>query len=508
MKKSNKSKYIIANIIVSTIILMLVFTNKAMASVGTVTTETLNLRKEPSTSSVKLELLNEGDEVKIISEEENWYKVEFRDKVGYVSKDYVAIEDGQEVPQEPTSTPSEPKKPSDTDETGDSDNSNNQDKPNTPAHDDNIRANTTIKLDKDVTIKILPLINSSNLGSASAGEELTVITTANNWAFVQTNEIAGWIVKDSSVGQTIQNNNSVTQATDNDGENNNSENGENNGQDNEENNTNNNDDNNNGNNSNNNNDNDSDNNENNNNNNQDGTNYEQSVTKFINGSSVYMRSEPSTSSDVVTILIKNTDVIVTGESGDWYKVKFEDYSGYIYKELLSDEKVVETNRSNSHREDVEKNGSGTNSVNEESSSNANSENGGNNTTTASSKGNEIVEYAKQYLGCPYVYGGSGSKSFDCSGFTMYVYKNFGYSLSHSATAQSKMGEYVAKENLQPGDLVFFLDYETMDGIGHCGIYIGEGNFIHASSGSGYCVKISTLTSGSYLKRYATARRLI
>ena len=91
---------------------------------------------------------------------------------------------------------------------------------------------------------------------------------------------------------------------------------------------------------------------------------------------------------------------------------------------------------------------------------------------------------------------------------MYVYKHFGYSLSHSATAQSRVGTAVSKENLQPGDLVFFLDYETMDGIGHCGIYIGDGNFIHASSGSGYCVKISTLTSGSYLRRYASARRLI
>ena len=100
------------------------------------------------------------------------------------------------------------------------------------------------------------------------------------------------------------------------------------------------------------------------------------------------------------------------------------------------------------------------------------------------------------------------KSFDCSGFTMYVYKKFGYTLSHSAIAQSKVGTYVAKEDLQAGDLVFFLDYETMDGIGHCGIYIGNGEFIHASSGSGYCVKISNLLTGSYNTRYATARRLI
>lgn len=485
MKKNHKSKYIIANIIIGTIILMLVFSNKAKASIGTVTTETLNLRKEPSTSSAKLELLNEGDEVKIISEEGNWYMVQFKDKEGYVSKDYVAIEDGQEIPQEPTSTPSEPEDSNNTNKTDDTNNPNDQSNPNTVEQDNNIRANTTIKLDKDVTIKILPLINSNNLGNASAGEEITVITTANNWAFVQTNEISGWIVKDSSVGQTIQNEPQENE------DNSIGNNEENNGSDNEENNTNNNDDHNNSN---------GNNSENSSNSNEGGTNYEQSVTKYINGSSVYMRSEPSTSSDVVTILIKNTDVTVTGESGDWYKVKFDEYSGYIYKELLSNEKIVETNRSNSHREN-------TNNL-KENSSTTNLGNGENITTNTSSKGNEIVEYAKQYLGCPYVYGGSGSKSFDCSGFTMYVYKNFGYSLSHSATAQSKVGEYVAKENLQPGDLVFFLDYETMDGIGHCGIYIGDGNFIHASSGSGYCVKISTLTSGSYLKRYATARRLI
>ena len=159
---------------------------------------------------------------------------------------------------------------------------------------------------------------------------------------------------------------------------------------------------------------------------------------------------------------------------------------------MSDSKLEETNRSTVDRY------SETNTSNEETESER----------QTSALGEQIVAYAKQYLGCPYVYGAAGSSSFDCSGFTMYVYKHFGYELSNSATAQSKKGTYVAKEDLMPGDLVFFLDYETMDGIGHCGIYVGDGNFIHASSGSGYCVKISTLTSGSYAKRYSTARRLI
>lgn len=430
-------------------LLMIAFTNKAQASTGKVSTETLNLRSEASTNSSIVELLNFGDEIEIISEEGNWYKVKHKDKEGYVSKDYVTVEDSK---VETTTTPNnENEQPTELNQ------ESNSSEPNS-----DVTANTTIKLDKDVTIKILPLINSNDLGTAKAGEEITLITTANNWMFVQTNEIAGWIVKDQTVGQTIQNVNNNNDNTQDESEGNNSENnGENNSASNTENTE------------------------------ENEKNYSENVTKYVSASSVYMRAKPSTSSDIVTSLIKNTDVTVTGESGDWYKVKFNDFIGYIYKDLLSDNKIEETNRSNSNRPNATQ-----------------VENVQENSNVTSNVGNEIVEYAKQYLGCPYVYGGSGSQSFDCSGFTMYVYKHFGYSLSHSATAQSKMGEYVAKENLQPGDLVFFLDYETMDGIGHCGIYIGDGNFIHASSGSGYCVKISTLLSGSYYNRYATARRLI
>jgi len=99
-----------------------------------------------------------------------------------------------------------------------------------------------------------------------------------------------------------------------------------------------------------------------------------------------------------------------------------------------------------------------------------------------------------------------------------VYKKFGINMRHGAQAQAKLGTAVnadkssassLKQNLKVGDLVFFLDYETMDEIGHCGIYIGDGKFIHASSGSGYCVKISGLLPGeSYNARYCAARRVI
>lgn len=217
---------------------------------------------------------------------------------------------------------------------------------------------------------------------------------------------------------------------------------------------------------------------------------------YVNYSSIYVRQEPSTSAEVVDTLILNNQVNVIAEAGDWYKVEVDGKEGYIAKRLLSNSKQEEEEatrnareRQLTDREQAEVNNAVSNS-------------------TSNTIGEEIAEFAKQYLGCPYVYGGSGPSSFDCSGFTMYVYKNFGIRLSHSATAQSKNGVYVAKEDLQPGDLVFFKDYETMNGIGHVGIYIGNGDFIHASSGTGYCVKVSTLLSGSYLNRYETARRLV
>jgi peptidoglycan DL-endopeptidase CwlO len=111
----------------------------------------------------------------------------------------------------------------------------------------------------------------------------------------------------------------------------------------------------------------------------------------------------------------------------------------------------------------------------------------------------VVGIAMQYLGIPYVYGGSTPSGFDCSGFVMYVYSQVGVSLPHNAAAQYGYGTPVDRSQLQPGDLVFF------NGLGHNGIYIGGGNFIH-SPHTGDVVKISSL-SGWYDSTWVGARRL-
>lgn len=122
----------------------------------------------------------------------------------------------------------------------------------------------------------------------------------------------------------------------------------------------------------------------------------------------------------------------------------------------------------------------------------------------SSGRSDIVGYAAKFMGRPYVWGASGPSSFDCSGFTAYVYQAFGVYLDHYTGSQYGSGEAVSKGNLAPGDLVFFNTYAS---VSHVGIYIGGGQFIHASSGSNK-VTVSNLGDSYYQQRYAGARRVI
>jgi cell wall-associated NlpC family hydrolase len=113
----------------------------------------------------------------------------------------------------------------------------------------------------------------------------------------------------------------------------------------------------------------------------------------------------------------------------------------------------------------------------------------------------VVGIAMQYLGVPYRWGGADPSGFDCSGFIMYVYAQVGVSLPHHAASQYGMGVPVSREELQAGDLVFF------NGLGHAGIYVGGGSFIHAPH-TGDVVKISSLYDSWYAGTWVGARRIL
>jgi len=122
---------------------------------------------------------------------------------------------------------------------------------------------------------------------------------------------------------------------------------------------------------------------------------------------------------------------------------------------------------------------------------------------AINKGNEVVNYAYKFLGKPYVYGATGPNAFDCSGLTQYVYNKFGVDISRTTYTQVEEGSKVKRSDLRAGDLVFF---NTEGSISHVGIYIGDGEFIHAPR-TGKPVMVSSLADGYYSARYATARRI-
>ncbi len=121
-----------------------------------------------------------------------------------------------------------------------------------------------------------------------------------------------------------------------------------------------------------------------------------------------------------------------------------------------------------------------------------------------SSSSSIVDVALSYLGVPYVWGGTTPSGFDCSGYVQYVFRQCGYSISRTATPQYDDGYAVSYSDLQPGDLVFFERTYNDTGITHVGIYIGGGDFVHAGSG---CVKISSLSESYYSSRYYGACRI-
>jgi len=190
-----------------------------------------------------------------------------------------------------------------------------------------------------------------------------------------------------------------------------------------------------------------------------------------------MRAEPNMSSDIITELNFGNRVSITGYAGDWTAVNYEGTPGFIYSQYVQEGEysIPVQPETPEWSEDAD----------------------------SSELGSQIANYALQFVGYNYCWGGKDpSTGFDCSGLVYYVYGQFGYTLNRVADDQARNGVHV--DELQPGDILCF--YSGSSYIGHVGIYIGDGMFVHAQN-SATGVVISSL-DGYYGARGYEARRIV
>ncbi len=193
---------------------------------------------------------------------------------------------------------------------------------------------------------------------------------------------------------------------------------------------------------------------------------------YIVGDNVNVRNEPSTDDSQVITRLSNTEVNIYAEDDNWFKITTPDGdNGYVYGDFISLDKEA---------------------------------------LAQSQAASKLISIAKSKLGSPYKWGAAGPNRFDCSGFVRYCYQQaYGIDLPHSSSLLSKQGTTISKNDLQAGDIVFFTTNRS-GSVNHAGIYIGNGQFIQASSSSsnGKKVCISSLDSGFYSEVFKWGKRII
>ena len=195
---------------------------------------------------------------------------------------------------------------------------------------------------------------------------------------------------------------------------------------------------------------------------------------YINGNNVRFRSSPSMSADIITELHYGSALTLKGIEGDWSRVSWNGQDGYVYSSYLTEGKY-----------EPEQKLSG---------------------AQGAELGKEIAKYALGYVGYSYSWGGnSPATGFDCAGFVQYIYSQFGYTTSRVANDVTKDGVHVDPKDIQPGDVLCF--YSGNGYVGHVGIYIGDGSFVHAAN-SATGVVTTSLSTGYYATRGYEIRRII
>ena len=484
---------------------------KAYATIGTGINDTTRIRKKANTTSEVVAIIDKGEKIEILSEEDGWYKVEYKngnDKIiGYIRNDLLDVEGKteskkeekkQEEKTETTTKTEENKDETETKTENNEENVSEEVKEETDNKND-IVENTEIELKSEMDVQLLPVIFSCKTGKISANTKVTILEVVGNWTRVESENLEGWIptskLQNNEVSNKEQKNTEEKK--------------------------------------------------------EESKKEEKTETKimYVNTVTLNVREKADTNSKIVTQLNQNDEVtVIKAVDNTWSKVKAGNYEGFTASQYLSNKKSSDTTsrgaedtrnseeakkkaeeakkkeeeeaKKKAEAEAKKKAEEAKKKEEEEAKKKAEAEAKKKETTkktSSSSKtkksskkskttGADIVAYAKKFLGCRYVYGTAGPKTFDCSGFTSYVYKHFGISLSRTSGAQASNGRKVEKSDLQPGDILIYRDSANSK-VGHVGIYIGGNQFIHAANPRKGVI-ITSMSDSYYSVRYVGARRVL
>lgn len=460
------------------ILLMLILSIKIFAVTGTITEGTVNVREKTDTNSKKVTYVFKNDKVEVLEKDGSWYKVKAKGKTGYIYEKYVKVDQSALSVQ------------------------TSEQEANAEVTKD---VETKLTLSNDVQVRLVPNLSSCIITTASKNTKFQVLKQMDTWTYVSVNGFTGWIRSNQIIeenneksesnhqtesqvaSETVEKSNTSTATSTQE------------------------------------------------------TTSKSTTTKttskktkkaYIKYDTVNLREKASATSKILAKLKLNDEVTVLEKVNNvWAKVSIEGKTGYVSQDLLSDKKQTTTKKettstttsrggeSSTRKNEVETKDVVTETPKDttnkikttETKETTNKEEKKTDTKTSSKKvtGENIVAYAKQYLGYKYVYGAaSPSKGFDCSGLVYYVYKHFGYTLSRSSSGQASNGVKVEKKDLQPGDILIYKN-NALTKIGHVGIYIGNNKMIHASEpGVGVVITDIDAKSHKYPQRYVMARRII
>lgn len=455
---------ILKKVLVILIMMLCILSVKVFADTGTINIDATRLRKEKNTTSEILEKIYKNQSVEVLEEDGEWLKVKYNGKTGYVKKQFVDIkeESGNSVKNQTSSYETEV--------------------------DTKKEETSKVVVQNTTDLRIIPSLMAKKINEIQEGTEVTVISKMSQWMQVSDGVVTGWIPKikvnskieseDKTEKEDSKNTNTVNNTVANTVSNtvkNETNTTTNKVKDNKvsENKV----------------------------KNETATNTTSESSKpkdvskkgKVNVETAKVRKEPSTTSDLVALLDRGDEIIISQEVNGWYKMEHGNIKGYISSTLITITENSDNVSSRSQTEDRKT------EVKEEAKKEE---------ISTSDLGNEVVEYAKQFLGKPYVVGGKTPETgFDCSGYTKYVYKKFGYTLASIAADQVSAGTEVSRDELKPGDLVLFYN-DAKTKIGHTGVYVGNGEFIHAANPERGVVYDNLNTVSYYNERYVTARRIV